>query len=67
MLQVLCLVVSISLVLAQVDFSIDQDEDLLALDSLHDEVRITIHSSEKKFTRFVFHVSFQRPILPPAP
>ena len=57
----------IPLVLGQVDFSIDQDEDLLALDSLHDEVGITKHSSGKKFKRFVFHVSFQRPILPPPP
>ena len=46
MFQVLCLVVVvfIPLVLGQVNFSIDQDEDLLALDSLHDEVWITIHS-----------------------
>ena len=36
MMQVLCLVVVASifpLVLAQVDFSIDQDDDLLAIDS----------------------------------
>ena len=61
MLQVLCLVgvVFIPLVLGQVNFSIDQDEDLLALDFLHDEVGITIHSSGKILTRFVFHDSFQ--------
>ena len=57
----------IPLVLGQVNFSIDQVEDLLALDSLHDEVGITIYSSGKKLTRFVFHVSFQHPILPPPP
>ena len=72
-MQVLCVAVLVSitpLALCQVSHSIDQDEDLLAVDSIDNEVG-TLHFHLivplKRDYSFVFHVSFRRPILPPPP
>ena len=58
------------LALCQVSHSIDQDEDLLAVDSVDNKVNtLKLHFTEtlKKDYSFEFQISFRHPILPPPP